>query len=123
MNELPFYIEELSQDLNSYELKMFRIQHDETQLTMYLCKLAKQHQEQSINKTFLVNFIIPYLNEARKYIAIKDLYIFAINNPKLINYYKSRLGFHEIKNVEDKSFFEYAKPEYDDYCKFLFFPL
>ena len=123
MNELPFYIEELSQDLNSYELKMFRIQYDETQLTKYLSKLAKQHQEQSINKTFLVNFIIPYLNEARKYIAIKDLYIFAINNPKLINYYKSRLGFHEIKNVEDKSFFEYAKPEYDDYCKFLFFPL
>ena len=54
MNELPFYIEELSPDLNSYELKMFRIQHDETQLTKYLCKLAKEHQTQSINKTFLV---------------------------------------------------------------------
>ncbi len=185
MNELPFYVEELSPDLNSYELKMFRIQHDETQLTKYLCKLAKEHQTQSINKTFLVrekgsknlvaffclkaatlpyndkdeiflipavelthfavderykdifdktsdiktgevifwNFIIPYINEARHYIAIKDLYIFAINNPKLINYYKDRLGFHEIEKIEDKCFFEYAKPEYDDYCKFLYFPL
>ena len=50
----PFYIEELSEELNSYELKSFRIQHEEFQLTRYLVKLAKKHQKQLLNKTFLV---------------------------------------------------------------------
>lgn len=42
----PFYIEELSEELNSYELQSFRIQHEEFQLTRYLVKLAKKHQKQ-----------------------------------------------------------------------------
>lgn len=50
----PFYIKELSEDLNSYELKSFRIQHDETQIVKYLVKFAKKHQKQLLNKTFLV---------------------------------------------------------------------
>lgn len=185
MKKSPFYIEELSHDLNSYELKTFRIQHDEQQLKKYLCNMAKKHQGQSINKTFLVrengsknlvafyslkaatlpysdkdeiflipavelthfavderyksifdkiadiktgefifwNHIIPCINNARQNIAIKDLFIFAINNEKLIEYYKTRLGFREIEKMDDKIFFDYAKPDYDDYCKFLYFPL
>ena len=43
-----------SEDLNSYELKSFRIQHDETQIVKYLVKFAKKHQKQLLNKTFLV---------------------------------------------------------------------
>ena len=50
----PFYIEELSEELNSYELKSFRIQHEEFQLPRYLVKFAKKHQKQLLNKTFLV---------------------------------------------------------------------
>ena len=92
--ESPFYVELLSSSLNSYELKKFRVQHDETQLTNYLCK-----------------------------IACKDLFIFAIDTPKLVNYYKTRLCFRELENIEDKNFFEYAEPDYDDGCKFMFFPL
>lgn len=100
--ESPFYVELLSSSLNSYELKKFRIQHDETQLTNYLCKIAK---------------------EAAQKIACKDLFIFAIDTPKLVNYYKTRLCFRELENIEDKNFFEYAEPDYDDGCKFMFFPL
>lgn len=54
MMDSPFYIKELSEDLNSYELKSFRIQHDETQIVKYLVKFAKKHQKQLLNKTFLV---------------------------------------------------------------------
>lgn len=50
----PFYIKELSEELNSYELKSFRIQHEEFQLPRYLVKFAKKHQKQLLNKTFLV---------------------------------------------------------------------
>lgn len=35
MQNFDFYIEQLSVDLNSYELKMFRVQHDEIQFSTY----------------------------------------------------------------------------------------
>lgn len=181
----PFYIKELSEDLNSYELKSFRIQHDETQIVKYLVKFAKKHQKQLLNKTFLVretgsdnlvafyslkaatlpynekessflipaielthfavderyktvvvssselrigefifwNHIVPGIKKAQEYLALQDLFVFSINTPKLIDYYTNRLGFKEIENLDDKLFFEYAVPDYDDNCKFLYFPL
>ena len=182
----PFYIEELSEELNSYELKSFRIQHEEFQLTRYLVKLAKKHQKQLLNKTFLVrekgsdnlvafyslkaatlpyndkessflipaielthfavderyktidlqdslsvktgefifwNLILPVVKYVSEKVACKDLFVFSINTPKLISYYKNRLGFQEIENIDDKLFFEYAVPDYDDNCKFVYFPL
>ena len=60
MQNFDFYIEQLSVDLNSYELKMFRVQHDEIQLSTY---------------------------------------------------------------SDTKQFFEYAEPDYDEGCRFLYFPL
>lgn len=185
MIDSPFFVELLDSDLNSYELKMFRIQHDETQISKYLCKLAKKHQEQNINKVFLVrdcvnknliaffalkaatlpynnkdeifltpaiemthfaideryrvvfenpdsmktgefifwNHILPEIKEAAKHIACKNLFIFAIDTPKLVDYYKNRLGFKGLEDIEDKQFFEYASPDYDEGCKFLYFPL
>ena len=56
-------------------------------------------------------------------VACKDLFIFSINAPKFINYYKNRLGFQEIENIDDKFLFEYAVPDYDGNCKFLYFPV
>ena len=169
--------------MNSYELKSFRIQHDEIQLVRYLVKFAKKHQKQLLNKTFLVretgsdnlvafyslkaatlpyndkessflipaielthfavderykgrgsvslrtgefifwNHIVPCVKNTQKFLALQDLFVFSINTPKLIDYYKNRLGFHEIENIDDKFFFEYAIPDYDDNCKFLYFPL
>lgn len=186
MIKSPFYIEPLSADINSYELKKFRVQHDETQLKKYLCKMAKKHHVQVLNKIYLVretrtknlvawfglkaatlpyndkddffltpaielshfavderyksaagssddkmktgefifwNFILPQAQAAASYIACKNLFLFAINEPRLVNYYKTRLGFSELKNVEDKQFFEYAVQSYDSGCKFLYFPL
>ena len=39
--------------------------------------------------------------------------MFSINTPKLISYYKNRLDFQEIENIDDKLFFEYAVPDYE----------
>lgn len=181
----PFYLELLDSAVNSYELKKFRVQHDETQLTDYLCKTARKHQQENLNKTYLVrlkdndslvgwfslkaatlpyndkdevfltpaiemshfaideryktvsedensmktgefifwNHILEKVNEAAEKIACKDLFIFAIDTPKLIDYYKTRLCFHELKDIEEKNFFEYAVPDYDEGCKFMYFPL
>lgn len=182
---LPFIIEELTQDTSSYELKSFRVQHDETQLTKYLKKTAKQHVKNAINKIYLIrnpktntivcwfglktatlpfndkdesflipaielthfavderyktpdhderpiktgefifwNYILPIAQRVAKLAACKDLYLFSLNESKLINYYKTKLGFKEIKNIDDKDFFDYAVADYDADCKFLYFPL
>lgn len=180
-----FYLEQLDSSINSYELKMFRVQHEETQLSSYLKKYARTHQENSINKIYFVrrastghlvgwfglkaatlpynnknesflipavelthfavderykkteiqnpfprpgeyifgNYILPIVYDISGKIACKDLFVFAINAPKLIHYYKERLGFKEMSNIDDKQFFEYAAPNYDEGCKFLYFPL
>ena len=168
-----YYLEHLSDDVNSYELKKFRIQHKETQLTKYLVKFAKKHEITMLNKTYLVrdkrnknlvawfslkNATLPYNDKENSFlipaielthfavderyksiasnddlsvktgdvavkVACKDLFVFAINTNRLIDYYKNRLGFKEIEKLDDKLFFEYAVPDYDDNCRFLYFPL
>ena len=185
MQTFDFYIEPLSEDLNSYELKMFRVQHDEDQLSNYLKKLAKKHQSSHINNIYLIrysttgqivawfglkaatlpyndiedsflipaielthfavderfknplgasgsvhtgeyifwNYIIPIVRNVSEKVACKALFVFAIDTPKLIKYYKETLQFREITNTNEKQFFEYAVPDYDEDCKFLYFPL
>ena len=181
----PFSIEEISTSTSTYELKRFRVQHDEVQLSKYLIKQAKNHNAEGLNKIYLVrnkksgtivawfglksatlpyndkdqsflipaielthfavdarfkinisekntaktgeyifwNFIIPIVQNVANLIACKTLFLFAINTPKLIKYYKTILGFKEIQDIDDKVFFEYAVPDYDSECKFLYFPL
>lgn len=53
MQEFDFYIEPLTENTNSYELKTFRVQHDEGQLTDYLKKFAKNIRHQRLIKFIL----------------------------------------------------------------------
>lgn len=181
-NTFPFYIEPISQDVNSYELKMFRIQHDETQLLSYLKKFAKKHEQEKVNKIYLIrsnktgqiaawfglkaatlpyndkgdsflipaielthfavderfksfdssmragefmfwHFILPIVKDVSEKIGCKSLFVFAIDTHKLVSYYKNVLGFREIKDTDEKQFFEYAAPDYNEGCRFLYFPL
>lgn len=185
MKGFDFYIEQLTEELNSYELKTFRVQHDEDQLTTYLRKVAKKHQTASVNKIYLIrysstgqiaawfglktatlpyndvgdsflipaielthfavderfrnplktdntvhtgefifwNFILPIVKDVAKKVACKALFVFAIDTPKLIKYYKNVLQFKELSNTNEKQFFEYAAPDYDEGCRFLYYPL
>lgn len=185
MNKNDFYVEQLSQDLNSYELKMFRVQHEETQLSNYLKKFAKKHQEAKTNKIYLVrysstgqivawfglkaatlpyndigdsflipaielthfavderfrnpidekdsvrtgeyifwNYVLPIVKDVSERVACKALFVFAIDTPKLIAYYKDIFKFKELSDTNEKQFFEYAEPDYDEGCRFLYFPL
>lgn len=122
MQEFDFYIEPLTENTNSYELKTFRVQHDEGQLTDYLKKFAKKHQASKVNKIYLVRYsstgqIAVWFGLKA---ACKALFLFAIDTPKLIKYYKDILKFKEITNTNEKQFFEYAAPDYDEGCRFFY---
>lgn len=185
MQDNTFYLDELTQDTFSYELKTFRSQHDEVQLEKYLKNYSKKHVEKKVNKIYLIrstkthqiaswfglktatlpyndigdsflipaielthfavderykkadnssdfmrtgefifwNYILPIVQDVSQKVACKALFVFAIDTPKLIKYYKETLQFREITNTNEKQFFEYAVPDYDGDCKFLYFPL
>lgn len=128
-NGLSFYIEPLTQDLNSYELKMFRVQHDEEQLSVYLRKFAKKHDVSHINKVYLVRSsktgqlaawfglkaaTLPYNDISDSFlIPAVELTHFAVDGR-----FKSK-----VSETDEKQFFEYAAPDYDEGCRFLYFPL
>lgn len=69
------------------------------------------------------NYVLPIVKEVADKVACKALFVFAIDTPKLIKYYKDILQFNEIKNTDEKQFFEYAAPDYDEGCRFLYYPL
>ena len=185
MLDKTFYIEELTPEINSYELKMFRSQHDEHQLESYLKKFAKKHTEGRVNKIYFIrsvrtgqlaawfglkaatlpyndigdsflipaielthfavderykkadsdsmvmrtgefifwNYILPIVRDVSDKVACKALFVFAIDTPKLVKYYKETLQFKELKNTNEEQFFEYAAPDYDEGCRFLYYPL
>lgn len=68
-------------------------------------------------------FILPIVKDVAEKVACKALFLFAIDTPKLIKYYKDILKFKEITNTNEKQFFEYAAPDYDEGCRFLYYPL
>lgn len=69
------------------------------------------------------NYILPIVQNVSEAVGCKNLFLFAINTPKLINYYKTKLGFKEFLNLDDKDFFDYAISDYDSDCKFLYMPI
>ena len=138
MQDNTFYLDELTLDTFSYELKTFRSQHDEVQLEKYLKNYSKKHVEKKVNKIYLIRSTkthqiaawfglktatLPFVQDVSQKVACKALFVFAIDTPKLIKYYKETLQFREITNTNEKQFFEYAVPDYDEDCKFLYFPL
>lgn len=69
------------------------------------------------------NYILPIVQNVSEAVGCKNLFLFSINTPKLINYYKTKLGFKEFLNLDDKDFFDYAISDYDSDCKFLYMPI
>ena len=80
-------------------------------------EIAKIHQFSEVNKFTL----LAILQQGKA--ACKILFVFTIDTPKLIKYYKIVLRFREITDTNEKQFFEYAAPDYDEGYWFMYYSL
>lgn len=57
-------------------------------------------------------FIMPQIREIRETLGVKILYIFALDQVPLLNYYK-RLGFLSLQKQDEQFVYQTCKPSYD----------
>ena len=65
-------------------------------------------------------FIVDIVLELNRLCGCKYLFLFAINDKKLIKYYTDRMDFHELPAAEEDVVVEYLKTYSNKNCKFLF---
>ena len=68
-------------------------------------------------------FIVPIVKEKNRLCGCKNLFLFAINNKKLIKYYMGKMDFIELPEREEKFVHKYLKTYNNDDCKFLYQPI
>lgn len=65
-------------------------------------------------------FIVDIVLEVNRLCGCKYLFLFAINDKKLIKYYIDRMDFKELPAAEEEIVVEYLKTYSNQNCKFLF---
>ena len=68
-------------------------------------------------------FIVPIVQEISQLCGCKYLFLFAINNTKLIEYYKNQMDFNELPNEQEKFIVNNLKTDDNEDCKFLYQPI
>lgn len=68
-------------------------------------------------------FIVPIVQEINRLCGCKNLFLFAINNKKLIKHYMNRMDFVELPEKDEKVVHKYLKTYNNDNCKFLYQPI
>lgn len=80
----------------------------------------KDHPVKECFMAYLLDqFILPIIDIVQEYIGIERLYLFALPQNKLINYYKS-LGFKKVSFGESSYYNQHIRPQYDDFCTFMY---
>lgn len=79
------------------------------------------HPETSgIGSAVFDSFIVPIVKFINKISGCKYLFLFAINQPKLIKYYKNKMDFLELDKKEEKCIVSSLKTDTNKGCKFLY---
>ncbi|MGN0738761.1 MAG: hypothetical protein ACI4LX_01155 [Treponema sp.] len=80
----------------------------------------KHHPEVSeIGKTTFREFVLPLTKFIQTFLGAKALYIFALPEDKLIEYYQE-MGFTRLSEEKEKYVHSHVKPKYDDGCVFMY---
>ena len=62
---------------------------------------AAEYAEVSIGEYIFFSFIVPLAKAVSKLCGCRDIFVFALNTPKLLHYYQSKLGFKYIEDLTD----------------------
>lgn len=73
----------------------------------------------ALGKLFFYYFIMPLIKQIATYLGVKMIYVFALPEVSLINYYK-KLNFCRLPKDEEKKLHIRIKPKYDQECIFMF---
>lgn len=80
----------------------------------------KKHPEvNEIGTTVFSEFILPLIDFIREFVGIQAIYIYSLNEDKLINHYED-MGFKRLSREEEEYVHQHVKPKYDDGCVFMF---
>ena len=83
-------------------------------------RIHKDNSTLRIGAYVFSEFIIPTALKAKEYVGASVLYIFALNETRLINYYKT-MGFTRVKNrILERFIHRHVKPKYDKGCIFMY---
>lgn len=85
--------------------------------------LNKHPEIKGIGAATFDAFIVPIVQEISELCGCKNLFLFAINNEKLISYYKNQMDFHELPEEQEKYIVNNLKTDDNEDCKFLFQPI
>ena len=80
----------------------------------------KNHPIKECFMAYLLDqFILPIIDIVQEYIGIERLYLFALPQKRLINYYEY-LGFKKVSFGESCYYNQHIRPQYDDHCIFMY---
>ena len=72
-----------------------------------------------IGKTTFREFVLPLTHFVRSFIGVKALYIYALNQKRLIQHYEE-MGFRRLSPEKEKFVHQHVKPQYDFGCIFMY---
>lgn len=82
-----------------------------------------QRPAKGIGAYVFLEFILPLALYSASFVAAKWLCIYALPEPKLLEYYRNNLGFSRLPPEKESFVYGHVKPKYDQDCIFMYQPL
>lgn len=82
-----------------------------------------QRSAKGIGAYVFLEFILPFALRSASFVAAKWLCIYALPEPKLLDYYHKNLGFSRLPPEKESFVYGHVKPKYDQGCIFMYQPL
>ena len=84
---------------------------------------STQRPAKGIGAYVFLEFILPFALRSASFVAAKWLCIYALPEPKLLDYYCKNLGFSRLPPEKEAFVYGHVKPKYDQDCIFMYQPL
>ncbi len=87
-------------------------------------KCRDKHPElKGIGAASFYAFVVPIVQGVSRLCGCKNLFLFAINNAKLVKYYMDQMNFQELPSDQEEFIVNNLKTDDNEDCKFLFQPI